>query len=317
MTISNRWLIAGTGGIGGYFGGLLAHSGQDVTFLARGKHLVAMRDNGLQIETVDGSYKVAHPHAVDSVREEAPFDIVLFCVKTYDNSTAAEAIKDAVNANTVVISVQNGMDNQEVLRRLLPQAQVYPGLAHIVSARVAPGVIKQSGGARTVLFGDTVDPTNSRLHEIADYMRNAHIDATASLNIERDRWDKFVFIAAFSGMTALCRSPIGPILHSETAMDLYRRCIAETIKVAQDGGFNIGDETAAAALRRTEGYRGTQEKSTSSLLRDVLSGGPTEIESLNGAVVRRAQEHKVDVPINSIIYTGIKLAVPSNKSEGV
>jgi 2-dehydropantoate 2-reductase len=307
MTADRRWLVVGAGGIGGYFGGLLALSGQDVTFLARGDHLAAMHKNGLRIETVDRSYSI-RPHALDSVDSEPHYDVVLFCVKTYDNVTAAKAIGKAVDDHTVILSIQNGMDNEKALGQLLPAAQVYPGLAHIVSARVAPGVIRQSGGARTILFGDPQNPTNPRLREIAEKMHRAQIDATASTNIERDRWDKFVFIVAFSGMTALCRSPIGEVLNDPLAMSLYRRCVAEAVAVAEAEGVDVDAETSETAIRRTEAYRGAQEKATSSMLRDLLAGRLTEIESLNGAVVRRADERNQDVPVNSMIYSAIKLA---------
>lgn len=310
MASHRRWLVVGAGGVGGYLAGLLAHAGKDVTLLARGDHLRAIRDHGLRLETVDASYRV-DVRAFGSVVDNEPFDVVLFCVKTYSNRDAAIEVAAAVAADTVVISIQNGMDNERVLDELLPTPNIYPGLIHIVSERVAPGLIRQSGGPRTVIFGDPDDPTNATLQSIAEDMRNADIDASAAADIERSRWEKFTFIVAFAGMTALCRCPIGPILYDQLAMGLYRRCIAETIAVAQAGGIDIGSETAAAAISRTEAYRGGQEHATSSLLRDILAGRRTEIDALNGAVVGRAKKHRLDAPVNSLIYSAIKLAQPT------
>jgi 2-dehydropantoate 2-reductase len=307
-SVVRRWLVVGAGGIGGYFGGLLAHAGQDVTFLARGEHLKAMREDGLRIETADRRYDIGNVRAYDAATDREPFDVVLFCVKTYDNAAAAAAVEGVVGDGTVVLSIQNGMDNDSEIQRLLPPARVYPAVAHIVSARVAPGVIRRSGGAGTVTFGDPAEPDNAVLRAVADVMRAAGIDATASSDIERARWEKFVFIVAFSGMTTLCRAPIGAVLNDPVAMRLYRRCVAEAVATARAGGVDVGPATGAAALDRTETYRGRDENATSSMLRDVLAGRPTEVESLNGAVVRRAADHGLDVPVNSAIYTGIKLA---------
>jgi len=304
---SLRWLVVGTGGVGGYFGGLLAHGGHDVTFLARGEHLRAMRTSGLRLETTKGEYTIERPKAVESVDGDEPFDVVLFCVKTYDNVTAAKAIAGAVDDRSVVISIQNGMDNDVQLRQLLPLATVYPGLANIISARVAPGVIRQSGGPCVTIFGDPETPANPLLRDVAADMRAAGIAATASRNIERDQWDKFVFIIAFSGMTALCRSPIGGVLNDDRALHLYRRCAEEVIAVAEADGVDIDPNVCETTMSQTEAYRGAQETATSSLLRDVLAGRPTEIESLHGAVVRRAERHHLEVPINSMVYTAIRL----------
>lgn len=304
---SRRWLIVGTGGIGGFFGGLLAHGGHNVTFLARGEHLEVMQCSGLRLETVKGTYDIEHVNATDSTDGQDPFDVVLFCVKSYDNVAAAKAIASAVDDHSMVISIQNGIDNDKGLQELLPAAKVYPGLATIISARVAPGVVRQSGGTCITIFGDPANPANPLLQDIASDMREAEIDATASQHIERDQWDKFMFVVAFGGMTALCRSPIGHILNDARALDLYRRCVQETVSVAKADGVDIDPRAYETTMERTEAFRGAQEQAMSSLLRDMLAGRPTEIETLNGAVVRRAERHGTDVPINSAIYSGIQL----------
>ncbi|MFW6695316.1 ketopantoate reductase family protein [Streptomyces sp. MAR4 CNX-425] len=300
-----RWLVVGAGGIGGYFGGLLAHAGMDVTFLARGGHLAALRSDGLHLETVDGAYHVPRVRALGAVTGGQPYDVVLFCVKTYDNTTAAAGIAPAVGDGTVVISVQNGIGNDDVLRAALPGAQVFPGFAHIVSARVAPGRIRQSGGPRTLIYGDPEHPDREVLRDIEAELRSAGVDATASTDILRDQWSKFAFIVAFSGMTALCRTPIGPILRDEAAMLLYRRCVAEAVAVARAIGVAATEE---AVLTRTEAYRGAQEGATSSMLRDLLAGRATEVASLNGAIVELAAAHGIDAPVNSAIHTAVALA---------
>jgi 2-dehydropantoate 2-reductase len=303
-----RWLVVGAGGIGGYFGGLLAYDRQDVTFLARGEHLEAMLAEGLRIESMDGVVHVKDARGTASVDGEEPFDVVLFCVKTYDNVTAAKAIRAAVDHRTIVISIQNGLDNDKSLHELLPDAEVYPGLAHIVSARTAPGVVRRTGGAGTLVFGDPHQPASARLREIAQRLRKAHIDATVSPDIESAQWNKFVFIVAFAGLTSICRAPIGDVLRDPVAMDLYRRCVAETVAVARASGVRIDPTCEAAAMKRTEAYRGAQERATSSMLRDLLDGRPTEVEALHGAVVHRAEKYGVNAVVNSAIYAAVRLA---------
>jgi 2-dehydropantoate 2-reductase len=302
----------GTGGIGGYFGGLLARGGYDVTFLARGEHLSALQSHGLRLETVTGNFEVKNVQATDSVDGHKPFDVVLFCVKSYDNVTAAKTIAEAVSNNTVVLSIQNGIDNDREIQELLPASTVYPGLAAINSARTAPGVIKQVGGPCTIAFGDPANSTNQVLQDIALDMQKITIKATASAQIERDQWDKFIFVVAFGGMTALCRTPIGPVLNDPIAFDLYQRCVRETIAVAEAGNGNIDPQAFNRTMERIEPYRVEQANATASLLLDVLANRPTEIETLNGAVVRRAEQHNMDVPVNSMIYSAIRLANTSS-----
>lgn len=301
-----RWLIVGTGGIGGYFGGLLARAGYDVTFLARGENLKAMQADGLRVEAVDQSFAQA-VRAVESVENDSPYDVVLFCVKTYDNETASRAVLPAVGSGTVVISIQNGLGNDRQLQEIFPGA-VYPGLAHIVSARISPGVVRQSGGPRTVFFGEPGAPANETLQSIASEMQAAGIDATAADNILDHQWNKFVFIVAFSGMTSYCRCPIGPILHDPVAKDVFRRCAAEAVAVAKASGVDMNPGAVATAMERAEAYLGKQEGATSSMFRDLVAGRPTEVDSLNGAVVAQAAAHDVDVPVNSAIYAAVRLA---------
>jgi 2-dehydropantoate 2-reductase len=308
-----RWLIVGVGGIGGYFGGLLAHAGHDVTFLARGDNLKAIQANGLRIDSVDQSFVVHPVRSVESVVEDDPFDVILFCTKSYDNETAAQSIVSAAGDETVTISIQNGLGNDSQIQRFLPGV-VYPGLAHIVSARTSPGVIQQSGGARTVFFGDPQGLANETLKSIANDMQSAGIDATAADDILHHLWNKFVFIVAFSGMTSYCRAPIGPILRDPIAKAVFCRCVAEAAAVAKALKVNVDREIETAALRRAEAYLGKQEGATSSMLRDLLAGRPTEIESLNGAIVKEAAAQNVDVPVNSAIYAAVRLASANRMS---
>lgn len=305
-----RIYVVGSGGIGGYFGGLLARAGRDVTFLARGPHLEALRAEGLRVRSAIGDFHIKSVQAVGDVAEIREPDLILFAVKTYSTEEVARSLAAVAGPGTTIIALQNGVDNDERIKALIPQARVYPGNALIVSHRPEPGVIEQEGGPRTLLFGDPVDPANRDLRGLATMFRDAGIDATASDDIRRDLWMKFVLIVAFGGMTALCRAPIGRVLRDPVARPLYDRCVREAIAVAMARHINLPGDVFDSVRARSEQYLATpaQEASKSSLLVDLEANGPTEIETINGVVARMGAELGIDVPVNALIYTAIDLA---------
>jgi len=296
--------IVGSGGAGGYLGGLLARSGKDVTLVARGEHYRAIRAKGLKIRSVLGDFEVRPVGVIDRISNMMNPDLIIFSVKTYDTEQTAKDLKPVVGKDTILISLQNGVENDREIKKHIPHGRIYPGIAYLASARTRPGFIEQTGGPRKFIFGDRQDPENPKLKEVEAYMREAGVDALVSADITRDLWKKFMFIVAFSGMTAICRSPIGKVLGDPLTEGLYERCAKEAIRVAES--MNIPVEEWAFENIMTNS-RNFPPDSKSSLLVDIENHRRTEIETLNGSLVRLAKSKNIDVPINEVIYGAIKL----------
>lgn len=204
--------IIGTGGIGGYFGGELAKSGLDVTFIARGENYKAIKENGLIVKSVAGNFEVKPAQVIEKISEIVNPDLVIFSIKTYDTESAAKELSTIVDENTVILTFQNGVDNDKRIKKIIANAQVYPGVAYVITAKTKPGIIVQTGGLRKLVFGDREGPNNPKLEEIEKVMKDAGVDATASDDIVRDIWKKFMYICPFAGLTAMYKRTIGEIM---------------------------------------------------------------------------------------------------------
>lgn len=296
--------IVGSGGVGGYFGGLLAKTGNDVTFVAREEHYQAIKSNGLIVKSVVGDFEVKPAQVAESISEIVNPDLIVFAVKTYDTDGVAKELASVVDENAVIITFQNGVDNDSQIKKHIKNAHVYPGVAYVISTKTKPGVIEQTGGLRKLIFGDRINSNNPKLREIEKLMKGAGIDATASDDITRDLWKKFMFIVAFSGMTAICRASIGKVLSDSLTKSLYERCLREAIAVAKVVKVNVTDDVFESIMTISDN---TVPDSKSSLLVDIENNRRDEIETLNGTLIKFAREYKVDVPINELIYGAIKL----------
>lgn len=297
--------IVGAGGVGGYFGGLLAKTTEDVTFVAQGEHFRAIKNNGLLVKSVVGDFTIKPAKIIENISEITNPDLIIFSVKTYDTETVAKKLNQVVNPNTLIITFQNGVDNDTQIKKYIKTAKVYPGVAYLISAKTKPGVIEQTGGLNKLFFGDRQNSQNLKLKEVEKIMRKAEIDATVSDDITRDLWKKFLFILPFAGMTAICRSRVGKILKNPITRPIYERCLKEAIEVARALVVNLPDDifemTMTVAIK-------TSPQSKSSLLVDIENRRRTEIETLHGTLVRFAKEKNIDVPINELIYGAIKLS---------
>ncbi len=297
--------IVGSGGGGGYLGGLLAKSGKDVTFVARGEHYQRIKEEGLKVRSVMGDFEVKPAQVIGSISEIVDPDLTILAVKTYDTEEATRELAAVANRNTIIISFQNGVDNDHQIRKQVKNAEVYPGVTYVVSTKTNPGLIEQTGGPRKFIFGDRNHPKNRKLKRIAELMREAGMDATVSDDITRDLWKKFIFIVAFSGMTAICRSPIGKVLSHPITGPLYETCVKEAIRVAESMNIHL-ENNAFENVMTTSGNFPPDSKS--SLLVDIENQRRTEIETLNGTLVGFAKQKKIDVPINELIYGAISLS---------
>jgi 2-dehydropantoate 2-reductase len=294
--------IMGSGGIGGYFGGLLARAGEDVTFIARGAHLDAIRKNGLQVKSVAGDFHV-RAKATHDPRTVGGVDLVLFCVKGYDTEVAGSQIRPMVGPQTVVLCLLNGVDNEERLAAILGKEHVMAGVVHILSTISAPGVISQTAGPRSLKLGESDGRVTSRAERILAVLKGAGINAELSTQIQVDLWEKFLLICAQGGVTALAGLSIGEILACPETAALYRGVMEEVAAAGRAKGVPL---SADAVDRAVAFARGLQPGMRSSLAHDMSQGNRLEVETLAGTVVRYGREAGVPTPLNFAIYACLK-----------
>lgn len=301
--------IYGAGGVGGYFGGRLAQTGADVHLIARGEHLEVLRQRGLRVDSVFGDFQVDVP-ATDDPADIGPCDYVLFCVKAYDTDEAARDLHPLVHEETAVISLQNGVDNEEKLGREIGEEHVLGGLTYVLSYIAEPGTIEHNGGPTTVTFGELDGSRSDRAERFLEACEQAGIDATLSEDVLSDSWQKFAAICAYSGLTAATRLPIGEIRSTPETWKMYRRIIEEVSAVGKAEGIDLPEDLADYVLEAVEGLH---PDASSSLYHDLIHDNPMELETLHGEVVRRASEHGIDVSMNEAIYAFLRPWVVRNQ----
>lgn len=293
----------GAGGTGGYFGGRLAQAGEDVIFVARGAHLEALRTRGLTVESrLAGTFTVS-AQATDDASEIDPVDLVLFCVKTYDTDAAAESIRPLIHPDTMLVSLQNGIDNEERIARATERSPEIGAAAYVVSAIREPGVVAQTAGPGKIVLGGLEGGASARTEQLVATLRRAGIAAELHPDIRIVLWQKFLFICAFSGVTALTRLPIGNVLADPVTKALFRGTSEEVEVVARAGGIDLPEDCGEQALATAAAV---EPWGRGSLYGDLAAGRRLELESLNGEVVRRGREYGVETPLNFVIYAALR-----------
>ena len=296
-----RIAVVGAGGTGGYFGGLLARAGQDVTFIARGAHLEALRARGLTVESKLAGTFTVFVQATDAPSEVASVDLILFCVKTYD--TAAESIRPLIRPDTMLLSLQNGIDNEERIARVLGHSSQLGAVAYVVSAIKAPGVVAQTAGPGQIILGELSGGASARTERLRDVLQRAGITTEVHPDIRVVLWQKFLFICAFSGVTAVTRLPIGTILTDPVTRALFRGVAEEVEAVARADGIELPADSGEQALATAAAV---EPWGHGSLYHDLAVGRRLELESLNGEVVRRGRKHGIETPLNFAIYAALR-----------
>jgi 2-dehydropantoate 2-reductase len=290
--------------MGGFFGGVLARGKKDVTFIARGPHLEAMRSGGLTVKSeVYGDFAVP-VKATDDPREVGPVDLILFCVKTYDLEAAAEQARPLLGGDTLLIPVQNGIEVPDQLARLLGEEHVLGGLTYVASSIESPGTVVQRSKTGELIFGELKGGKSPRAERVQRAMRQAGLDAILDVDIRRKMWEKFIVICATGGVLALLRQPFGPVFASPEASQLLRETMSEVYTIARANGLELPNETVDRIFEFLKENMNPLAKS--SMCRDLLAGRRLELEYLNGAAVRLGRELGVDTPINFVIYTALK-----------
>ncbi|MFQ5819663.1 MAG: 2-dehydropantoate 2-reductase [Candidatus Heimdallarchaeota archaeon] len=304
-----RIAIMGAGGVGGYFGALLAKAGEDVTFIARGEHLKTMKQNGLQIRSPEGDFKI-EVKATNDPSDVGPMDLVLFCVKAYDTEEAALQAKPMIADDTTVISLQNGVEKEEILGRILGTEHIMGGLCMVSAFIEAPGVITHH--ARKMLtFGEMDGRQSTRGKRILEVFKIAGINAIISPAIIKAEWEKFTFICAVSGLCCLTRLPIVTVLQFKEIKQLYIDSMKEVIQVARNRGVDLDQDELIERFLNIP--KGASPDIKPSMLRDLENGKQIEVEPLHGAVVRFGRALEVPTPINEVIYACLKVVNEENR----
>lgn len=293
-----RVVVMGTGGVGGYFGGRLAAGGHDVSFIARGKHLEALRANGLRVESPLGDLHLPKIDVTDDPATLAPADLVLFGVKLWDTEASAELIKPLLTEHTAVVSFQNGVVKDDILRRALGAQHVLGGVCYIAATIAEPGVIRHTGSLQKLVFGEYDGTASARARAFFDACIESGIDAELSDDIERAIWEKFVFLVGLSGTTTTVRTPIGPIRANPRSRAFLHDVLAEVVAVARAQGLALPEDYADDRLAFTDGV---PETMTSSMHHDLERGNRLEVNWLSGDVVERGKSLGVPTPANRAI----------------
>jgi 2-dehydropantoate 2-reductase len=299
-----RIAVMGSGGVGGYFGGRLAAAGQDVTFIARGAHLAALRQRGLAIRSALGDATIAPAQATDDPASLGPVDLVIFTVKLYDTEAAAEAIRPLIGPETGVVTFQNGIAGTEVLSAKLGAEHVIGGVAKIAAVIAEPGVIRHTGTMAELVFGELNGSASARVAALAAALDAAGVQHTVSDDFGREIWDKMVFLSTFAGLTSLVRLPIGPIRGDPETRALLRAGLAEALAVARAGGSGLPENLADQILERIDRL---PYEMKSSMLQDLEGGRRLELGWLSGAIARMGRDLGIPTPTHELIATALKL----------
>jgi 2-dehydropantoate 2-reductase len=292
--------VMGSGGLGGLYGGRLAHAGYDVTFIARGAHMSAMKEQGLLIENDEqGEIRVARPNVTDDPAAVGVVDYVLLAVKLWDTDAAVSAIRPMVGPRTVVISLQNGVIKDDILRREFGEDAVVGAVAYVATHVARPGVIRQTGSMQRLILGEYDGQQSPRAQQLLDAMLRAGIQAAISDDIRRTIWEKYVFLVGLSGTTATMRSTIGPIRQNAQSRAFLYDLLKETVAVGRAHGVRLPSDYADDRLAFLDTVPATM---TSSMHHDLEKGNRLEVAWLSGGVVELGRAVNVATPANRAVW---------------
>jgi 2-dehydropantoate 2-reductase len=295
--------IVGAGGVGGYFGAQLAKSGADVAFIARGKHLAAIRSQGLTIESPVAPVRNLQVSATDDPAQLGMVDLAILAVKLWDTATAAEQMRPLVGPATAVVSFQNGIDAEDILARMYGPERTLGGVSHIFAGIERPGVIRHAGQMARLTLGELDNKPSARVDAFVALCQKAGFEILAPDDIHRAIWEKFIFLSAFSGATALARSSIGPIREDPDSLRLFTQALAESIQVARARKIAL----AADAFEKTMAFTGAlPPEMKSSMLNDLERGARLELPWLSGAICRLGRELSIPTPTHDAILGALK-----------
>jgi len=298
-----RIAVIGTGGIGGPYGAALAKAGADVTFVARGAHLAALRENGLRVEGDRGETHIRPAQATDDIAGIGIVDFVLCCVKLWDVEQAAEQIRPIVGPHTAVIPLQNGIDAAERMIRILGDEPVMGGMAFVTGTIVAPGVVRQTGTYQQMTFGELDGRVSERGQRLRDLCEAAGFEGVLSSDIMVPVWQKFLLLVPLSGLNALTRLPLGKWREDADLVDLYEAALHETVAVGLAEGVRLPPDSVDKTLAM---MRSMPSHHTTSMGNDLLRGNRLELPWFAGKVAELGRRHGIPTPVNGFIYAALK-----------
>ncbi len=295
-------LVMGAGGVGGYFGARLQHAGEDVVFIARGKHLEAIRAGGLKVKSGLGDATVK-AQAMQDPAAAGVVDVVLFCVKLWDTEGAAAQLRPVVGPQTIVIPFQNGVESIDRLKKVLPPASIAGGSAYIGTRIAAPGVIEHTGTMARIRFGVLAPSQLPAAERFLAACRKAGINAELTEDIVSVNWEKFIFLVALSSATAVARAPLAVVRADPDLHWLFEQAMRETFRLARARGARLPEDFVDKQLAFAETLPAEMR---ASLLHDLESGGRLEAPWLCGGVARMSAEAGLDAPVNRAVYAALK-----------
>jgi 2-dehydropantoate 2-reductase len=293
-----RIAVMGSGGLGGFFGGRLARGGADVVFVARGAHLAALRADGLTIESPEDPFVLPSVQATDDPASIGPVDIVLFTVKLWDTEAAARAIVPIVGPGTAVLSLQNGVQKDDMLRPILGDAPLMGAIAQIATTIARPGVIAQTGTMQRLVFGEFDGSRSARAERFLAACLAGGIKAEIATDIRREIWQKFVFLVGLSASTCATRSPIGPVRRNPHTRALLLGLMEEVVAVGRGHGVALADDFAADRLAFIDTL---PDGMVASMFHDLAAGRRLELPWLSGGVVDLGATVGVPTPLNRTV----------------
>lgn len=294
-------LIVGAGAVGGYFGGLLARSGEDVTFLARGEHLKAIQEKGLYIKSINGDFNLKI-NAVERPSDNDKYDLIIIAVKSYDLSNACNNIKGTVKNDSVLMSLLNGVDSEEIIGSIFGIEKVIGSVAFIGSQISEAGVISHTASGM-ITIGELNGVKSKRCEKILYIFERAKIPIKLSENIQNDIWAKMVWNTGFNAITALTDSLVSDVLSIPESRRIVEMTMKETVEVANKKGIRLSDDLIDKTISKT--LKAGEIKT--SMLQDRENGKAMEIDSINGAIVRLGHERNIPVPVNETLYGALKV----------
>ncbi|HAT51707.1 MAG TPA: 2-dehydropantoate 2-reductase [Betaproteobacteria bacterium] len=299
-----RIVVIGTGGVGGYFGARLTEAGENVTFVARGAHLEAIKSRGLTVYSALGDMHLKDVQCTENTRDIGHADIVMIAVKLWATDEAIQTAKPLLGKNTGIISFQNGILAEESLIAAYSSQHAMGGVANIAALIEEPGVIRHNGNMASLAFGELNNTQSERAQSLLTACSRANIKAEIPDDINRAIWEKYIRLVTMSAMTTLCRMPIGPIRDEVHTRNLLSQILAEIIDVGKAKGLKFSDNVLQEQLDIIDGYPPSM---VASMCGDLRRGYPLEVPWFSGTIVRLGKELNIPTPANGFVYAALKL----------
>ncbi len=296
-----RIAVMGTGAVGGYFGAKLASAGHQLAFITRGRHLQALRKNGLRVTSQNGNLQIDNAQFTDDTATIGKVNLILFCVKSYDTEVAAEQIKPLVSDQTLILSLQNGVNNPDKLARVFDPGQILPAVVYVGSQLTAPGLVVHANGGR-IIFGPIDGGVSESSNSLRQILSNAGIPCEISADIQKIQWTKLLWNASFCAISCLGHANIKQIVESESLTALALDCMAEVQTAADTRNIELRREQFDEIMT----FSRTLGEFKPSMLQDLEAGKPLEYEAFNGIVVQTLRQAGAPAPINQVFYATLK-----------